>query len=216
MATFPYTTGNDSIVGTNKDDTLIGGVGDDTLYGLGGSDTYIYRRGDGMDVIQNAYYEGSQDTVNSTDTLELKDVKSTDVEFKGYFNSDLVISLLDGTGSVTISNFLLTKGYYDGSATGSTLYAVEKIKFSDGVSYNIAQTIERSKTNDIVAGDASPNTIAGGLGDDKILGAGAADTYIYSIGNGNDTIANSSANVNYKDTTNSIDILKFNHIRSLS
>lgn len=214
MATFPYTTGNDSIVGTNQNDVLIGGLGDDTLYGLGGADTYIYRRGDGADIIQNNFHNGVEDTKGSIDVLEFKGIKSTDVQFKGYFNSDLIISLLDGTGSVTIAGFLLTKNYYDGSATGSTLNAIEKIKFSDGVSYNIAQAIEKSITNDIVAGDENPNTIAGGLGNDRLLGAGAADTFIYRLGDGDDKIANSSSDVNYKDTANTIDVLKFDHIKS--
>lgn len=91
------------ITGTIDDDVLNGTASDDTLYGGGGADTYIYIQGDGHDIIIN----DSLDTEGSIDILEFKDIKSTDIEFKWENYDDLVISLLDNSGSVTIDNFFI-------------------------------------------------------------------------------------------------------------
>ena len=45
--------GNDSLVGGAGDDSLWGGAGDDTLFGGDGSDIFIYRNGNGNDIISD-------------------------------------------------------------------------------------------------------------------------------------------------------------------
>ncbi|GAA0589301.1 hypothetical protein GCM10009416_29840 [Craurococcus roseus] len=43
--------------------------------------------------------------------------------------------------------------------------------------------------NDAIVGGPGPDTIAGGLGDDTLSGGGDADTFLYTVGDGSDTIA---------------------------
>lgn len=206
MATLPYTNGDDKIYGTTANDTLKGGRGDDQLYGGGGADTYVYSRGDGHDEIFNST-SSYTDTAGSVDVLTFQDIKSTEVSFSKNYNH-LVITLLDGTGSLTIDDYFAT----DGKATGSTMHALEKIRFSDGVAYNVAQAIANTSTDDSVYGSTGNDSIVGGLGNDDLYGGGGSDAYIYSRGEGNDEIINSS--YSYTDSPGSVDVLEFNGIKS--
>lgn len=43
--------GDDTLAGESAADELLGGTGNDELYGGGGSDTYIFRAGDGADIV---------------------------------------------------------------------------------------------------------------------------------------------------------------------
>ena len=43
--------GNDVAIGSAGDDVMVGGTGDDVLTGLAGADTFVFRDGDGQDVI---------------------------------------------------------------------------------------------------------------------------------------------------------------------
>ena len=45
--------GSDTLLGENGNDSLWGGAGDDTLYGGAGHDIFIYKKGDGRDVIED-------------------------------------------------------------------------------------------------------------------------------------------------------------------
>ncbi len=47
------TSGNDTLSGTNGNDTFDAGKGDDRINSGAGSDTYLYRKGDGSDVIDD-------------------------------------------------------------------------------------------------------------------------------------------------------------------
>ena len=56
MASYRGTAGADAITGSGKDDSYVGGWGDDTLAGGYGADTYVYRKGDGNDVVKEHWY----------------------------------------------------------------------------------------------------------------------------------------------------------------
>ena len=51
---------------------------------------------------------------------------------------------------------------------------------------------EASDGNDTIDGWASADTLAGGLGDDRLLGEDGNDTYLWSRGDGDDTVVDRS------------------------
>ncbi|OEZ96183.1 calcium-binding protein [Duganella sp. HH101] len=118
--------GNDTLKGGSGNDILVGGKGNDVLTGEGGSDTYRLAIGDGQDRIVDAY------TDNSTDVLEFTDLASTaDIVLRRQ-GGDLVIDY--GSGDQ------VTVAYQLG---GSDEGGIEKIMFSDGVSWDRAEIIGR-------------------------------------------------------------------------
>jgi len=177
------TDGNDTIEGFNVSDTIRAGKGDDTLNGAGSDDTYIYSRGDGNDTITETIYNGN------ADKLVFTDINPADVTLVRDGNS-LIIKILESapgagdSGSVRINN-TLDDFNYEG---------VEKIVFANGVAWTrieiVKMLIDRAGTdgNDVINGINTSDYISGGKGDDTLNGGGSSDTYVYSRGDGNDTI----------------------------
>lgn len=179
-------------------DRLTGGTGNDSLIGGRGSDAYVWAKGDGNDIV---YDLGT--SILETDTLELTDVVSTDVELIRIHNTDdLSLRIRSTNETITISRQMLdiTKGY-----------GLEAITFSDGVTWSLDQIIANTRFtgtiaaenggrqnytenlygddgNDTLTGSAGDDRLVGGLGVDSLLGAGGNDTYVWSRGHGADII----------------------------
>ncbi|MFE8070034.1 hypothetical protein QQM79_03155 [Marinobacteraceae bacterium S3BR75-40.1] len=80
--------------------TFDGGRGDDRLEGYAGSDTYIYRRGDGHDVINdNSGDRGRKDRLELDGTLSKEDLW-----FSGQ-GDNLLVSFVGTDGSITIEDW---------------------------------------------------------------------------------------------------------------
>lgn len=111
--------GTDSIVGADGHDTLVGGTGNDTLAGVAGNDVYLIARGDGSDTVWD---------VAGQDTVELGGgVLAADVQLFRDLN-DLIISVDQGQTQVRVREHFV-----------NPVYAIETIRFSDGVSWNATQ-----------------------------------------------------------------------------
>ncbi len=228
--------GNDTIYARGGNDIINAGKGDDVIEGGLGDDTYIYNKNDGQDVITESYagYEtgrnnkivfgadiaksdvllsrvngdlvikfsgnaGDQITIpyhfyyeaNKMQTLEFADGSKIDLK-----DSSALTFYYSGTdGSETISGFESNDIIY-GNGGNDTLYGNggnDAIYGGDG-----ADTIDASEGNDIVVG---------GKGDDNISGQLAGnDTYIFSKGDGSDTIMES---INYNGLDYGYDKIKF-------
>jgi len=186
--------GNDTLEGGGGADTLTGGLGDDWLDGSGGADVYIYRRGDGRDIIADHDYSGN----GGPDELRFgPGILSSEVtaQRRGY---DMVLALA-GEGEV-----LTLASWY------SPASRIERISFADGTIWladdlmqvptvgtqdddylygsDAADTLAGQAGNDVLYGGSGSDVLNGGSGNDLLFGDGGADIYLIEAGDGNDVI----------------------------
>ncbi len=155
--------GNDTLSAMQGNDTLIGGTGNDTLDGGTGSDTFLYGRGDGQDIMTEAY-AGNASRVGDIDTVQLgAGIATTDLTLTRV-GSDLVISINGTTDTLTITS----QGYTDNG--------IEQLRFDDGTIWNRADIASRtiyqgSALNDTTTGwvEAGNDTLTGYQYDDLAL-----------------------------------------------
>lgn len=90
--------GDDRLLGGFDQDTLTGGRGDDVLRGGFGDDTYIFRQGDGNDLISES---------GGHDKLIFKDVEESQLQFSRS-GLDLNINIQDTDDRVTIKRWYMS------------------------------------------------------------------------------------------------------------
>ncbi len=171
--------GDDTIVGSSWNDTLIGGTGSDLLQGGYGNDTYVYRSGDGNDVIAEVGHW------LNVDTLRLVDLNPADIALArpiGHSN-DLVITIKTTGETLTVSDHF-----------ADSAYGIEQVVFADGTTWDAAAISEHAAFTgtsgaDTVTGSMWNDTLIGGGGDDVLQGGFGSDTYVYRRGDGSDVIA---------------------------
>ena len=103
--------GNDTLEGNAGNDTLVGGTGNDRLEGGEGNDVYVFSKGDGEDVIEEA--NGLADEIRLGH-------ESVDVVFERV-NSSLRVRMPGSLDAITIDS------WYNGDA-----YKIETFKSTDG------------------------------------------------------------------------------------
>jgi trimeric autotransporter adhesin len=189
---------NDEIIFTDDSKhQIILNKGDDKLLSGTNHDTFFYRIGDGYDVIQD---NGGTDQL-----LFDSDISRDDVIVKLINNKDLHIGLKqndvafeDLVDKIVLVDWITEKN------------RVEIIKFGDGQKLDFSEilvqfeatdevenlqlssgnnVIDTKGGNDVVKAKAGNDTIIGGKGDDILDGGIGNDTYIYSRGDGKDTIS---------------------------
>ncbi|MCP3445817.1 calcium-binding protein [Bradyrhizobium sp. CCGUVB14] len=180
------TDGNDTIYGFNYDDTLAGGKGDDYLSGGAGNDTYVYSRGDGHDTI----YDLADAQGPEFDTLVLHGINPADVSLVANGTDVTLVFAESALGAGDGGSVLLQAELDDWFAQG-----IEQITFDDGTVWTQSDlrvkvlATESTPGNDTIVGFNTNDVIEGGRGDDTISGGAGDDTYIYTRGDGNDSIA---------------------------
>lgn len=100
--------GNDVLSAGTGDDTLVGGIGNDYQNGEGGSDRYVFRRGDGSDIIQDFSMTATTATadINAAQALGVSASGTVNTWIGGYYwqtSSNSLLKLIDGTGVDTLS-----------------------------------------------------------------------------------------------------------------
>lgn len=197
--------GNDTLNGGAGNDFLTGGTGNDALNGGSGHDTYIYRRGDGNDVIteQISDFGGN--------TIFLADMLPSDITLTKSFKT-LSVNVTGG-GSIAIANNFDYPNYQGKPIISAIKFADGSIWNSNDIDRNLQITTNKIGTagydylsavnddptrfeglggNDTINGGRSRDVIIGGLGDDTLTGNGGADVFIFNQGDGKDVI-NASA-----------------------
>jgi Ca2+-binding RTX toxin-like protein len=202
--------GDDFLYGDYGDDSLTGGTTGpfaDQLFGGNGSDTYFWSRGDGYDLV----YE-SISSASDIDSLVLTDVASTEAWLvRANDSNNLQVRM--GPDTIMIVDM------FAGPTSG---YGIEKIVFSDGVVWSLSDILDRTKVNasvggilygtnfqDNLYGSTGAETLygydghdllSGGTGNDILDGGNGNDLYLWSSGDGSDTISDSGASLQEVDT----------------
>lgn len=203
------TSGSDFLFSWAGENAPLQGLkGNDELYGNRGNDTYIFNHGDGQDIIRDS--GGSLDTI-----LYGVGISASDIIFiRDGFN--LVFGSNRSSDQVSILNW----GYRDS-------YHIERIEFADSTVWNAADiqsriaavpipatdgndslqawvgetvTLAGLAGDDTLNGNNGNDTLIGGTGNDSLRGGAGNDTYIFNLGDGQDTISDNDATVGNLDT----------------
>jgi len=170
--------GNDTIRSGSGADLIEGGKGNDVLDGGIDSDRYVFRAGDGADVITSA-------DQFADDALQFVGLHREDVALARTGNA-LVIARNNGTDRVTIDRYFESSS----SADSRTVSGVQIIEFEGGVRLSVTdiramfqKQVGGSAGADYLVGGAADEAINGGIGDDRIYAYGGNDTLIGGDGN---------------------------------
>ncbi|OAF14276.1 hypothetical protein AYJ54_42725 [Bradyrhizobium centrolobii] len=180
--------GQSTLSNLQLNETFDAGKGNDIIYSGRGGDTFIYASGDGNDIINDGSWRSALDP---NDTLKFTDLNASDIQLMRS-GTDLLVKVL-ATGEVITVVSQFTSGQVD---TGA---GIELIQFANGEQWNrfqIQQNAWYRGTDGVDLIDARESrwndTIEAGKGDDIIFtgtqSASGSDTFVYSKGDGNDTI----------------------------
>jgi Ca2+-binding RTX toxin-like protein len=182
-------------------DTFEGGKGDDLIVNSNysfenGADTYIYNKGDGNDTIDEG--ASAAGGTKLTDTLVLTDIDPAGIELSRV-GLDLLVKIKETGETIRI----IRQFDDDFRAPGQ---GMEIIRFADGTQWDRVRIQQEAwfrgtDGRDVLSGSTWNDTFEGGKGDDLIVTSNhsledGSDTYIYSKGDGNDTIDDQAAGGN--------------------
>jgi Ca2+-binding RTX toxin-like protein len=172
--------GDDNLSANNGDDVLIGGAGNDYLSGGAGNDTYKFAIGDGVDTISDQ--SGAADTI-----LMGAGITAANIRFE---KSSYDLNIYYGTSD----KIKLSYHFYDDVNAGSSYDEVETLKLADGSTINLKSglTFTGTTATDNISGTSMADTLVGLAGNDSLSGGTGSDTYKFSVGDGVDTISETS------------------------
>ena len=186
--------GNDQLDGGDGNDLLTGGTGYDVLAGGAGNDTYVFRLGDGVTAeggtVETLYEDSGEDIVRfegvNADSLKVSGNNESLLHID-YGDND-TLEIQGGVGDL-VENFevggeTLTTSQFIGRYAETALYG------QDG---NGHEVVSGGRGNDALMASYAHATLSGGRGDDTLSGRGGNNTYLYSLGDGRDTIIEASA-----------------------
>ncbi len=167
------------MIGFDTPDTLAGGLGDDLLFGNDGSDRYVYRRNDGNDVVEDNGF-------GDNDTVALQGYQPNEVFVSSALEARDTL-VLRFAGNEDVLRIVNTLDF-------DTNDQIERIEFDDGTVWTMdaarVMLIAQQQTAfaDTIIGFLGPDQIEGGAGNDFTSGSDGSDTYVFSPGDGSDTI----------------------------
>ena len=172
--------GNDSLSGGSGADTLIGGTGDDQLDGGSGNDTYVYRVGDGLDVVVDTAQVGDGNVLSFG-----PGIASTDLRLM-VNGSSVVVGTGDPMQGVLLGNTRRN------SITGT--HDIDRFQTADGTVLSYADLLMKgidivgTAGEDRLGGTSIGDRFVGKAGNDQLLGGAGHDQYRFNLGDGIDTI----------------------------
>ncbi|MEO8507316.1 MAG: calcium-binding protein, partial [Betaproteobacteria bacterium] len=177
--------GDDSLQSFDGNDVLDGGAGDDFLSGGFGRDGYVLRPGNGVDVVNEQWYDGNATAILVDAALDPDDVAIDFVQ--DVAGVRIQISANSGSDMLKLLN------------APSTL-ALE-VRFSDGTIWDAAAVRDKLFLREGTPGN---DALVGGMGDDRLFGFAGNDTLNGREGNdfldggtGADAMSGASGNDNF-------------------
>ncbi|WP_274603605.1 calcium-binding protein, partial [Rhizobium sp. CFBP 8762] len=196
--------GNDTLSAGTGNDRLIGGIGNDTLQGGSDDDVYVFSRGDGQDTIIDRNNEYESNSGGNDAILFGEGITWVDLRFSTAGN-DLTISLSGTEDRIRIVNGV---GFVDNYRNYN--YRIEELRFANGSVKSYAAIMQVLSTgsagddtlldddnssvliggagNDRLSAGWGNDRLVGGTGNDTLEGGGDDDIYVFSRGDGQDTI----------------------------
>jgi Ca2+-binding RTX toxin-like protein len=206
FATHYGSSGNDSIIGDAGNNHILGGAGDDFLYGVGGNntldggagndfmssgsgqDTFVFRFGDGQDVIQ--------DFNLAQDRIALDGVAVSDLTLNSFAGGSQLIAA-DGTEfwfigltGVAESDLAFVDMAGNALAVDDPLIVINGTSGDDELIGNAAENnhILGGAGDDFLFGVAGNNILDGGAGNDFMSSGTGQDTFVFRLGDGQNVI----------------------------
>lgn len=194
--------GTDTLVGGAGDDFLAGGKGNDRLDGGSGANRYLFAKGDGHDVIVDAYDEVVTIYVSELPLDELVFRRAGNdlfVTFQGSPGDQLTLSGLF-RDEVPLSGIRLQHG--EGQETlinpaQLRLLTLDGTEFSDVIQgFSGDDLIHALGGNDVVYGRDGNDSLYGGVGNDTLRGNAGND--LLDGGTGNDRLEGGAGDDRYR------------------
>ncbi|NKB46491.1 MAG: hypothetical protein GKR77_01745 [Legionellales bacterium] len=167
---------NDTLIGNNQANVLVGGVGDDLLNGNNGNDELVGGAG--------------EDSLNGGRGRDSLSGNENDDLLNGNGGAD---ELFGGQGNDRLN----------GGGGSDTLFGGIGDDFLNGNNGN--DQLSGGEGIDTLNGGSRRDTLIGGTDNDNLTGGAGNDLFIFSVGDGSDTITDFSTNRNEK-----IDLSAFN------
>ncbi len=194
--------GNDYIEGRAGNDMITGGTGDDILYGGSGDDTYYFNWGDGNDTIYDnkwEIYKGNNTIIfgsgitpgmirlkkgsllieigDNGDSIRIPDFNPDDARM-----NPVISTFVFADGSILSYDELIDRGFdLDGTANDDAMTGT-----------SVVDRINSREGNDTVSAGGGDDIVHGGAGNDELYGGIGSDTYVFNLGDGMDTINDTS------------------------
>lgn len=187
--------GNDWLQGGAGNDTLVGGAGTDVLQGGDGDDTYVVRVDDlPLDAAGRAEYIDDTQGIN---IVRIEGISPEDMNIMAISGGNLQLRATNG-------NTLAVLNGAGGSIAGYDFDGMERLRADQLVGRYAASAVITTgadgrqqavggKGNDQLTVTSGNAVLSGGRGNDSLEGSGGNNTYRYEIGDGSDTITDSSA-----------------------
>ena len=167
------TNGDDALGTFTTNDTYFGGLGNDTITSGAGNDTFVYRFGDGNDVINE-----TSTTAGEIDTLSFTNINSTGVALTRA-GVDLIVQVLANGQTIEVDEQFLSTALN---------WGISRIVFGNGEVWDFARInaetyIRGTAGDDSLVGTALADNLDGGAGNDTLDGLAGADKLIGGLGN---------------------------------
>ncbi|WP_274396535.1 calcium-binding protein [Xanthomonas cucurbitae] len=193
--------GNDTLIGAWGDDTLIGGAGDDRMEGGGGDDLY-YVDSVGDVIVETEGHAPSfpmamaMQSSNNAVTSSVTDSGGSGIPAMGehpYRNGDTVAASIDFTLVGSLESLILIGTAVSG--TGNEFRNELTGNAQDNVLSGLGEydTLYGGGGRDLLYGGDGGDELDGNDGNDTLVGGDGDDLYVYTAGQGDDTIVNVDA-----------------------
>jgi Ca2+-binding RTX toxin-like protein len=196
------TAGDDTVIGTNTIDRINGLAGNDMLMGGTGDDTYLFGLGGGHDTVSdnqgvNAVRFGTE-------------IRPLDIHVRRS-GMDMVLEIAGTQDQLTLQNWGLDSASrinrveFDAGTVWDAAYILAQVPpVMVGTAADDTQMawfdqntlMYGNDGRDKLTGNSGNDQFDGGIGNDILRGGGGADTFVFKLGSGQDSIEDS----NYQDS----------------